>query len=65
VLRRGVSAHLIRRLELGQADQYYVLIHAGIGHRDLINLYSREEQARLAFLDALKNYEHDSRWQKA
>jgi hypothetical protein len=65
VLRAGASAHLIRSLELGCSDQYYTFIHRGVGERDLINLYSREEEARLAFEDALTSYEHDSRWQKA
>jgi len=65
VLRAGVSAHLIRSLELGWSDQYYTFVRRGIGERDLINLYSCEEEARVAFEDALRTYEHDSCWQKA
>jgi hypothetical protein len=56
--------HRTRSYELGRADQYYSCICRGIDDKDMINLYSSEQQARDNYTDALTRYENDSRWQR-
>jgi hypothetical protein len=53
-----------RSYELGRADQYYSFICRGIDDKDMINLYSSEQQARDNYTDALNRYDSDSRWQR-
>jgi hypothetical protein len=64
VLRGGLSNKLTRRFELGKADQYYGVIGRGVGHRDTIDLYSSEQQARRHYEDAVSRHDKDTRWQR-
>jgi hypothetical protein len=64
ILRNGPSDNLIRSFELGTAGEYYSSICRGIGERDLINLYSSEQEARQHYEDAVGRCNKDSHWQR-
>jgi hypothetical protein len=64
LLSEAPGDHLTRSYELGRADQYYSCICRGIDDKDMINLYSSEQQARDNYTDALTRYDNDSRWQR-
>ncbi len=65
ILSTGLS-NITRSFELGQVDDYYSSICRGIGEKDLINLFSSEQQARQHYQDAVKRYDEDiSHWQRA